>query len=52
MRISRELSEEHGVLASVLSVEGKGESQPIPNNNDEQGKAINRRVTLINLGDS
>jgi len=52
VRVSRELSEEYGVLASVLSVDGKGESQPITNNNDEQGKAINRRVTLINLGDS
>ncbi len=50
LRVSRELSEEYGVSTSVLSVDGLGESQPLTVNNSAQGKAINRRVTLINLG--
>ena len=52
VRVSRELSEEYGVPVSVLSVDGKGESQPLTSNSNKQGKAINRRVTLINLGGS
>ena len=41
------LSKEFNVDASRLSTDGKGESQPLDNNNTSLGKANNRRVEFI-----
>ncbi len=35
---------EHDVDKEMLSTEGKGETQPIDDNNTESGRARNRRV--------
>jgi OOP family OmpA-OmpF porin len=37
---------EHGVSASRLSTEGKGESEPIADNRTERGMALNRRTEV------
>ncbi|MBF0588508.1 MAG: OmpA family protein [Magnetococcales bacterium] len=39
-----------GIDAGRLKPRGLGESQPISSNNTEQGRALNRRVTLVNAG--
>ena len=40
-----------GVLAEQLSVFGMGESNPIADNNTEEGKALNRRTELRKMAD-
>lgn len=37
----------HGVNQNRLSVDAKGDSQPVAGNNSDQGRAENRRVELI-----
>ncbi len=44
-----ELKNEHSLRAK-LKVTGKGEQEPVASNDDEVGRQLNRRVTLINLG--
>ncbi len=48
--VARALSEEYGIASSRYEVRGFGESQPIASNDSAQGKALNRRVTLVNIG--
>jgi chemotaxis protein MotB len=39
-----------GVAADRLTAAGLGESRPIVPNSDNEARARNRRVTLVNLG--
>ena len=36
-----------GAASGRLSVEGKGETQPIASNDTSEGKALNRRVEIL-----
>ena len=47
--VAAELKNEHD-LNAYLKVTGKGEAEPIADNEDKVGRQLNRRVTLINLG--
>jgi outer membrane protein OmpA-like peptidoglycan-associated protein len=47
--VMRALSETHGVDSRRLSVRGYGERQPMANNETPSGRALNRRVELVNL---
>ena len=44
-----ELKEEHA-LSAKLVVAGKGESEPVADNDTDIGRQLNRRVTVVNLG--
>jgi outer membrane protein OmpA-like peptidoglycan-associated protein len=48
--VMRALSEQYGVDQSRLQVKGFGEKEPVESNESETGRALNRRVTLVNLG--
>ena len=43
------LVNDFGISGSRLTVEGKGESQPVAENNSTEGKAANRRVEFVSL---
>lgn len=45
-----ELARAYGVDPERLSVDGKGESEPVASNASEYGRAMNRRVSLVVLG--
>jgi outer membrane protein OmpA-like peptidoglycan-associated protein len=48
--VMRALSEEYQVDANRLQVRGHGETQPVATNETDNGRALNRRVTLVNTG--
>ncbi len=48
--VRRMLVEQFGVDAGRLQVKGFGESSPVASNAEEAGRARNRRVTFVNLG--
>ena len=50
--VVRVLAEKYDMDRRRFQVEGYGESRPVAPNQTEQGKALNRRVTLVNLGAS
>ncbi|MFY9289049.1 MAG: pentapeptide repeat-containing protein [Alphaproteobacteria bacterium] len=50
MRVLRALVDNHSVPETKLSAKGLGESKPIASNDADLGRAMNRRVTLVNLG--
>jgi outer membrane protein OmpA-like peptidoglycan-associated protein len=43
------LTTEFGIDASRIETEGKGETQPVADNKEKEGKALNRRVEFIKL---
>lgn len=45
--IKMELVSKYNIDSTRLNIDGKGSTQPIADNNTEQGKAINRRVEFI-----
>jgi outer membrane protein OmpA-like peptidoglycan-associated protein len=48
--VLRSLIEEYGIPAARLSAEGFGKTRPVTSSTSELGHALNRRVTLVNLG--
>jgi OOP family OmpA-OmpF porin len=44
------LIEDYGIPASRLSAQGFGKSRPVASNSTDLGRAMNRRVTLVNTG--
>lgn len=50
LRVQNLLVELHGVNGDRLTIEGLGESRPIASNASKAGRALNRRVTLVNRG--
>ncbi len=48
--VMRALSEQYGIQTSRLQVNGFGETKPIATNESDEGRALNRRVTLVNMG--
>lgn len=44
------LGEKYQVNTAGLTMEGYGESQPVESNDSDYGRAMNRRVTLVNTG--
>jgi flagellar motor protein MotB len=47
--VKNALAEDFGIAADRLTVEGKGESQPVAENETPEGKAANRRVEFVSL---
>lgn len=50
--VMRTLSEQYGIESGRLQVKGFGETQPVASNEIDEGRALNRRVTLVNLGEN
>ena len=48
-RVRQTLINQYSVLASHLKAQGFGESRPVASNDNDLGRAKNRRVTLVNL---
>ena len=48
--VVRMLTDQYDIPADRLQVKGYGEDRPIADNHSAEGKALNRRVTLVNLG--
>jgi hypothetical protein len=49
-RVLQTLTEKFNISAAHLSAAGFGKTRPIASNNNDLGRAMNRRVTLVNTG--
>lgn len=49
-RVMRTLSEQYNIEPARLSSQGFGKSKPVASNDTDLGRAQNRRVTIVNLG--
>jgi outer membrane protein OmpA-like peptidoglycan-associated protein len=45
--VKQNLVKEFGIAESRIKTDGKGEPDPVSNNNTSEGKAANRRVDFI-----
>lgn len=50
--VMRALVEQYGIDHSRLQVNGFGETRPVATNDTDEGRGLNRRVTLVNIGTS
>ena len=50
VKVKSVLVNQYGIESDRLTIEGLGQSQPIASNSSSQGRALNRRVTLVNRG--
>lgn len=48
--VVRMLTDQYAIPSDRLEVKGFGEERPVADNESDQGKLLNRRVTLVNLG--
>ncbi len=48
--VVRMLTDQYDIPKDRLEVQGFGEERPVADNASDNGKALNRRVTLVNLG--
>ncbi|MDH3660307.1 MAG: pentapeptide repeat-containing protein [Alphaproteobacteria bacterium] len=48
--VVRMLTDQYDIPSGRLEVKGYGEDRPVATNDNDQGRALNRRVTLVNLG--
>ncbi|MBY0354834.1 MAG: pentapeptide repeat-containing protein [Rickettsiales bacterium] len=48
LRVMNTVSDQFGIDSSLLEVKGYGESMPLSTNDNEFGRAQNRRVTIVN----
>lgn len=48
--VMRVLTEDYKLPSARFEVGGYGETQPVASNDTDNGRALNRRVTLVNLG--
>lgn len=47
--VKKTLIEEYGIDAARMETDGKGESEPLADNNTSEGKATNRRVEFVSI---
>lgn len=50
MRIVEALVDNYQIPEERLTAKGLGRSRPVASNKSEQGRALNRRITLVNMG--
>lgn len=50
LSVRKALVEKFSIHPANLRTKGYGESKPIASNDEEYGRALNRRVTIVNLG--
>jgi outer membrane protein OmpA-like peptidoglycan-associated protein len=48
--VTRMLIDDYNIASDRFEVEGAGEDDPVATNENDEGRALNRRVTLVNLG--